>query len=195
MFRSRNREVSLQPVGTSKTHRPKDATLAQHQAATWLAAELLVRARERRGPTHAYVPLAIAGARVAKEARLRGHGRPGRRLGHALIPRQSKRRCGNIRPLNERAQALLAARTASRSIGGGPEGMALTAATMALRAAQAATEAAQLQAAEAVKPLGDTAHAPALHTLSLRRVSHHFAFFHRFFTLTPARSPGSTRVP
>ena len=150
MFRfKRNREVSLQPVGTSKTHRPKDATLAQHQAATWLAAELLVRARERRGPTHAYVPLAIAGAPTWQKKR--SHEATVDRdadTATALIPRQPKRRCSNIRPLNARAQALLAARTRRReSLAVARKAAALTAATMALHAAQAATEAAQLQAA------------------------------------------------
>ena len=150
MFRfKRNREVSLQPVGTSKTHRPKDATLAQHQAATWLAAELLVRARERRGPTHTYVPLAIAGAPTWQKKR--GYEATVDRdadTAMALIPRQAKRRCDNIRPRTERAQALMAARTQRReALAVARKAAALTAAKMALHAAQAATEAAQLQAA------------------------------------------------
>lgn len=144
----RNYKASFQPMGTSLKYRPKDATLAQHQAATWLAAERLVRARERRGPTHTYVPLAIAGAPTWQKKR--GYEATVDRdadSAMALIPRQAKRRCSNIRPLNERAQALLAARTQRReALVVARQAAALTAAKMALHAAQAATEAAQLQA-------------------------------------------------
>lgn len=140
----RNHEVSLQPMGTSLKYRPKDATLTQHQAATWLAAERLVRARERRGPTHTYVPLAIAGAPTWEKKR--GHEATVDRdadSAMALIPRQAKRRCTiPLRP--ERVQALWAARTQRREALA--KAAALTAAKMALHAAQAATKAAQLQA-------------------------------------------------
>jgi transcription initiation factor TFIIIB Brf1 subunit/transcription initiation factor TFIIB len=144
----RKHEVSFQGVGTSKKYRPKDATLTQHQAATWLAAERLVRARESRGPTHTYVPLAIAGAPTWQKKR--GYEATVDRdadSATALIPRQAKRRCSNIRPLNERAQALMVARTQRReALAVARKAAALTAAKMALHAAQAATEAAQLQA-------------------------------------------------
>lgn len=151
MFRNkRNREVSLQPVGTSKTHRPKDQTLAQHQAVTWLAAELYIRARKRRLSTHTYVPLAIADAPTWEKKRSHEtmEGRDAD-TARALIPHQAKRRYNNIRPRTERAQALWAARTQRReSLALARQAAALTAAKMAIQAAtHAMAHVAQLQTA------------------------------------------------
>ena len=140
----RNHKASLQPMGTSLKYRPKDATLTQHQAATWLAAELLVRARERHGPTHTYVPLAIADAPTWQKKR--GYeATVDRDSATPLIPRQAKRRCSTIPLRPERVQALWAVRAQRREALA--KAAALTAAKMALHAAQAATKAAQLQAA------------------------------------------------
>ena len=147
MFRyKRNSGVSLQPIGTSTTHRPKDATLSQHQAATWMAAELFLKASERLRPTHTYVPFAIVGAQTWQKKR--GDATTvGRDADTSipLIPRQAKRKYENIRPLNERAQALKAARTRRREAKAMEQQVAARDAAKA--AAHAAAQAAQLLSA------------------------------------------------
>lgn len=114
-YYKRNNEVSLQPIGTSKTFRPRDSTLSQHQATSWMAAELYEKRCEQARPKRTYVPLTIVGAPSWNKKR----GRDtiyGKDAAVALIPRQPKRLCPNIRPLNERAQALMAERTRRRQL-------------------------------------------------------------------------------
>ena len=120
----RNKETSLQPVGMSKTHRPRDSTQMQHIATALLAAALHYKPafgasalryvpktllssaswQSKRGPTDDAPPLRALGKRHA----------PIRDRPEDVPPRPVKRRMTCVATMQASARALAEKRAAAR---------------------------------------------------------------------------------
>ena len=110
----RNKEVSLQPIGRSKSHRPRDDTLCQWIVLCLMAAETYYQNLNSALPPYHYVPVPILTASSWHQKRERALARAAETDQPVALGRPKKRaRMTSATGMRERAEALMKRRRAS----------------------------------------------------------------------------------